>query len=172
MEEEFHVEVMPEIESELHHAVDEVSGDAVTYSFYFDTERVNEWINKEVGNYDLIQRMYEAEIESYWNQIAQFTESHHENMRELDRMTETQVEDTAHDVLSYFEENFSAAHATTLSAKIAGQKKDSSNSEIMMYIVCALLSLVAIAMQARIALTKDKKVRTPIVQHDIYEKLV
>ena len=92
-----------EVENELHHIVDEVSREPVTYEFFFDTDRVNRWIEKEIGNYDLIQRMYEAEIENYWNQIHAMTEDHHHNMRDLDRMTEEQVHDTAGDVLNYFE---------------------------------------------------------------------
>ena len=122
-ESDYHYDVTSDVEYELHHAVDEVSREPVTYSFFFDTERVNEWINKEVGNYDLIQRMYEAEIESYWNQVADFTRQHHSNMRDLDRMTEDQLRDTASDVVEHLNENFRTTYGTRLSAKIAGQKK-------------------------------------------------
>lgn len=159
-----------EVENELHHAVDEVSREPVTYEFYFDTDRVNHWIEKEVGNYDLIQRMYESEIESYWNQIRDFTEQHHHNMRDLDRMTEEQIQDTAGDVVNYFEQNFSTSYATTLSAKIAGQKKETSYTEVMMYIICAILTLAAIAIQATAAITR--KVRVPVLNNDVFERLV
>jgi len=142
----------------------------VTYEFYFDTDRVNYWIEKEVGNYDLIQRMYESEIESYWNQVRNFTEQHHHNMRDLDRMTEEQIQDTAGDVVSYFEQNFSTSYATTLSAKIAGQKKETSYTEVMMYIICAILTLAAIAIQATAAITR--KVRVPVLNNDVFERLV
>ena len=158
------------VENELHHAVDEVSREPVTYEFYFDTDRVNSWIEKEVGNYDLIQRMYESEIESYWNQIREFTEQHHHNMRDLDRMVEEQIQDTAGDVFNYFEQNFSTSYATTLSAKIAGQKKETSYTEVMMYIVCAILTLAAIAIQAKA--TTTRKVRVPVLNNDVFERLV
>ena len=97
---------------------------------------------------------------------------HHDNMRDLNRMAEEQVNDTVFDAADYLEQSFSTTYATTLSAKIVGQKKDSNNSEILMYIACAIASLVAVVLQARIACTKPKKTWPPIVEHDIYQRLV
>jgi len=98
--------------------------------------------------------MYEAEIESYWNQVGEFTRQHHENMRDLDRMTEEQVHDTVTDVVQHFEENFRTTYGTRLSAKIAEQKKDSTSSEIMMYIAAAVLTFFAVLIQVTAAMAK------------------
>lgn len=88
--------------------------------------------------------MYEAEIESYWNQVGEFTRQHHHNMRDLDIMTEEQVHDTTSDVMQHLEENFRTTYGTRLSAKITGQKRGSMSNEIVMYIAAAILSFIAV----------------------------
>lgn len=52
---------------DFEHEAEEAIGatQPVTYSFYFDTERVNMWINKEANNYDVIAKMYEREVNNY-----------------------------------------------------------------------------------------------------------
>ena len=142
-----------DLENEIGQLADKV-GDAVahpmgpaTYSFYFDQDAVNAWLDKEAQMYGQLHSMYEAEMQAYMDKVAAVTEEHAPKFAEIDELMKLQVDDTLFDLNHWFEDNFSMEYADecsalSLAAKVENrQSKGASNTDILMYAGTAIASL-------------------------------
>merc|ERR1712232_14392 len=57
-----------------------IPGDPITIEFFLDTERVNHFLNMKITKFEMIDRMYEAEMENYWESIEDATHAHWDAM--------------------------------------------------------------------------------------------
>lgn len=93
-------------------------------------------------------------------------------MMDIHRMLENNIHETGFDVERYFQENFSMEHATTLSAKIEKKSRVASNSDILMYVAVAILSLAVFIWQMKQTLERRNKAAVVAQQNDIFERLI
>jgi len=123
----------------------------VLFSFYFDPELINNWLDKEAQNYDTLGRMYTAEWENYtervtplWQQIDSVNQEFEPRFQAIDADFENQVESTFYDIGSWLEDNFAATEVSyvSLAAKVETKR---SNTDVMMYAAVAIVSLAIVS---------------------------
>jgi len=138
----------------------------VLFSFYFDTDLVNNWLDKEANNYDTLGRMYTAEWEAYaervtplWQQIDQVNQEFDARFRAIDADMEVQLESTFYDIGSWLEDNFAADEVSyvSLAAKVETKR---TTSDVMMYSALAIASFAIVSVIIfKMTQRKDEKAR-------------
>lgn len=73
----------------------------VTFSFFFDEEKVNYWLGKEARVYQQIDKMYQQTWESYVNEVmplfqqfGQISETYDAKFKDIDEQLNVQLEST------------------------------------------------------------------------------
>ena len=156
------------VADDVGHVIEDLlSSPPSTYSFNFDTDMINAWLDKEGRNYETISRMYTQEYEDLQRAVEDLLREHEENIRTIDNHLEEQIESTSHDIEEWLGDNFSM-EPLNLSAKVQGESKDASTGDIMMYAACAIATMCLIFMNLR----NIGKRNDAIPQVDVFERLI
>jgi len=122
----------------------------VVFSFDFDPNEVNTWLDDQDGLYELINGRYNNEMMDYvdrigplYNQINQETTDLQARLESIDGLTEEQLNSTFYDVGAWLEDNFAADEMTiSLAGKV---KPSSSNSQQYAIYGGSALTLAAVS---------------------------
>merc|ERR1712241_398451 len=85
------------------------SDETLVFGFKFDTERINHFLNMKLTKFEMIDNMYQAEYQNYWESISEQTHEHWNKMAEIDALVEEQADSTIRDIQGYLEENFTVS---------------------------------------------------------------
>jgi hypothetical protein len=145
------------------------------YSFYFDPQAVQAWLEKEGKMYEQVDRMYAKEWENMGNALEPIFKEFGDVLEEYDgkfkRINEKQVEQldsTFNDVGRWLEDNFGAEEVTvSLAAKVRARK---STDNTKMYAAAGIgaLALISAFLYQR---SKKQEVKAPR-KEQVFESLV
>ena len=77
------------VADDVGHVIEDLlSSPPSTYSFNFDTDMINAWLDKEGRNYETISRMYTQEYEDLQRAVEDLLREHEENIRTIDNHLE------------------------------------------------------------------------------------
>lgn len=148
----------------------------VLYSFYFNPDDVQAWLEKEGKMYDQIDKMYARqwenmgeELKPIWDDFSSVMEKYDRKFQNINDKHMEQWDDTMNDVGKWLEENFHAEEMTyvSLSAKV---KSNRSTVDTKMF---AAAGIAGLAVLAALVYQKSKKEEEKAPRKEqVFESLV
>lgn len=148
----------------------------VTYSFHFDEEEINSWLENEARMFETINNMYEEQMAMWMSDVEAVNQEHQPKFAEIDERFKSQFDDLIFDASRLFDENFSMDYADEISAiGLAArfeskQESTASNLDYLMYAGAAIASLGVFAWTAHTAI-ETKKVAA-VNNNGAFERLI
>jgi len=134
----------------------------VVFSFNFDPNEVNAWLEQQEGLYDAFNTRYTEEWNAYFERVLPIYEQIDgennalaQRLESIDALTEEQLNSTFYDIGSWLEESFSADEMyLSLAAKV---ERNSSQFSNMMYAGAFIATLAVISCFIYANRKKDEK---------------
>lgn len=148
----------------------------VTYSFKFDEEKINAWLENEARMFEIIDNMYQEEMQSYMASWDAINAEHMPKFAEIDERFKKQFDDLIFDASVLFHENFSMEYADEISAiglaARVEQKHENpvTNTDLLMYAGAAIASLGVAAWTAKGFIETKKNVA--VNNNGAFERLI